>query len=150
MLISIIVIHAGNRWNLTVGQWGQRDETLRRTQHFRQTLHQVISGRMYLHHRTRVVGICCLVFINGGVIMNQYQVTVYCEIPVKISFSIDKGQKGSWDQPEYKPSIEDMTFDDKQVIEAVNNKVYGKNSTVIEELWEDVRESRDSIDDLPF
>ncbi len=82
--------------------------------------------------------------------MNQYQVTVYCEIPVKISFSIDKGQKGSWDQPHYEPSIEDMTFDDKQVIEAVNNEVYGEKSTIEEELWEDVRESRDSIDDLPF
>jgi len=69
MLISIIVIHAGNRWNLTVGQWGQRDETIRRTQHFRQTLHQVISGRMYLHHRTRVVGVCCNIPFYGSVNM---------------------------------------------------------------------------------
>ena len=70
--------------------------------------------------------------------MTPYQKTIKIEIPVQLSFMIDKGQKGTRNQPDYKPSIEDVTFDDKQVIEALNNEVYGENSLVIDELWEEV------------
>ena len=48
--------------------------------------------------------------------MTPYQKTIRIEIPVQISFSIDKGQKGTRNQPNYEPSIEDITFDDKQII----------------------------------
>jgi len=70
--------------------------------------------------------------------MTPYQKTIRIEIPVQIRFRIDKGQKGTWEQPEYKPSIEDICFDDKQVIEAVNQEVYGEDSTVVDDLWDDV------------
>ena len=70
--------------------------------------------------------------------MTPYQKTIRIEIPVQISFSIDKGQKGTRNQPNYEPSIEDVTFDDKQIIEAVNNEVYGEESTVVDDLWDDV------------
>jgi len=70
--------------------------------------------------------------------MTPYQKTIRIEIPVQISFSIDKGQKGNWNQPDYKPSIEDVTFSDKQVIEALNNEVYGEKSLIEETLWEEV------------
>jgi len=64
---------------------------------------------------------------------------LYIEIPVKVTFSIDPGQKGNWNQPEYPASIEDIDFDDKQVIEAVNNEIYGEKSTIDEDIWEAVK-----------
>ena len=70
--------------------------------------------------------------------MTPYQKTIFIQIPVQISFVIDKGQKGTRNQPHYEPSIEDITFDDKQVIEAVNNEVYGEKSLIEEELWQQV------------
>ena len=74
--------------------------------------------------------------------MTPYTKTIYREIPIQISFSIDKGQRGNWNQPEYEPSIEDILFSDHQVLEAVCNEVYGEKSTVIDELWEKVNETK--------
>jgi len=70
--------------------------------------------------------------------MTPYQKTIFIQIPVRISFMIDKGQKGTRNQPNYEPSICDITFDDKQVIEAVNNEVYSERSLIEEELWEEI------------
>ena len=67
------------------------------------------------------------------------ETTIYIEIPIQITFSVDPGQKGNWNQPEYPATIEDIDFNDKQVIEAVNNEIYGEHSTIDEELWEAVK-----------
>ena len=77
--------------------------------------------------------------------MTPYKKTIRIEIPVQIRFVIDKGQKGTRNQPNYEPSIEDITFDDKQIIEAVNNEVYGEESTIEDELWEIT-----NTDNMPF
>ena len=66
--------------------------------------------------------------------------TIYIEIPVNITFNVDPGQKQTWGDnggdPPLPPSIEDMGFDKEQVLRAVRYEIYGKGSTVDEELME--------------
>ncbi len=67
--------------------------------------------------------------------------TIYIEIPVNVTFSVDPGQKGSWDEPGYPAQVEDIDFDRHQVIEAVSEAIYGEKSTIDEDLMADAEEA---------
>jgi len=66
--------------------------------------------------------------------------TLFIEIPVEITFSIDPGQKGRFSGrpddccPEYPAMVEDKTFNFEEVLSAVIEKIYGLDSTIDEEL----------------
>ena len=62
--------------------------------------------------------------------------TLYIEIPVEITFSIDPGQIQTHTNLGYPPSIEDIEFDNNQVIKEIEKAIYDKNSTVEEELMD--------------
>jgi len=66
--------------------------------------------------------------------------TVWVEIPVDITFSVDPGQEGSWDQPAYSPQIEDIRFNNDQVISALEHEIYGEKSTIPETLMNEYLE----------
>lgn len=62
------------------------------------------------------------------------ETTIYIEIPVSVKFDFCPGQVGSWNDPSFPPSIEDIDFDNEQVLKAVRDAVHG--STIDEELME--------------
>jgi len=66
--------------------------------------------------------------------------TVWVEIPVEITFSVDPGQKQTHTDPGYEPQVEDISFDDKQVIIALENEIYGEQSTIHETLMNECLE----------
>jgi len=59
---------------------------------------------------------------------------IYIEIPVEIEFSIEEGYTQTWDEPGQPTSVEDISFDRHQVIEEINDYIFGKNSTIDEDL----------------
>lgn len=77
------------------------------------------------------------------------EATIFVEIPVKVTFTIDPGQRGIFDQapencqPEYPESVENIDFNYNQVAQAVAVAIFGKDSTVEEELMEIEREKSD-------
>ena len=70
------------------------------------------------------------------------EATIYIEIPIKISFSVDPGQMQTCTDPGYPPQIEDIDFDDKKVIEAVNTEIFGEKSTIDEDLMNEAIEQK--------
>ena len=68
------------------------------------------------------------------------ETTIYIEIPVKVTFSVDPGQKETWGDnggdPPIPGSIEDKDFDEGQVLTAVRDAILSKKSNVDEELME--------------
>lgn len=74
------------------------------------------------------------------------EATIYIEIPVKVTFSIDPGQRGIFDQapencqPEYPASVEDINYSFDQIAGEVYEAIHGKDSTIEEELMEIARE----------
>jgi hypothetical protein len=80
------------------------------------------------------------------------EATIYIKIPVKVTYTIDPGQRGIFDQapencqPEYPASVEDKDFSLRQVIGAVNEIINGEDSTIDEELMEIARERSNESD----
>lgn len=68
--------------------------------------------------------------------------TVYIELPIEIDFSIDPGQKQTWDDPGFPASVEDISYDHDQVIKALDEAIYGEKSTIDEDLMEAAEEAR--------
>ena len=66
--------------------------------------------------------------------------TIFIEIPVDITFSVDPGQEGSWYEPAYSPQIEDIRFNNNQVISALEHEIYGEKSTIPETLMNEYLE----------
>lgn len=75
--------------------------------------------------------------------------TIYIEIPVKISFSIDPGQKGRFSGPpedccpEYPACVEDMDIDPGQILDAIRKAIFDDKSTIPEQLMEIARSKQD-------
>ena len=75
--------------------------------------------------------------------------TIYIEIPVEVTFSIDPGQKGRFSGPpencwpEYPACVQDLTFDPKQVLAETHKALYDSDSTVPEQLMEIARSKQD-------
>ena len=66
--------------------------------------------------------------------------TVWVEIPVEITFSVDPGQRQTWEEPGYGPQIEDIRFNNDQVISALEHEIYGEKSTIPETLMNEYLE----------
>jgi len=64
------------------------------------------------------------------------EATIYIEIPVTVTFSVDPGQKQTHTDPGFMPSIEDIDYDGKQVLDAVGAEIFGEKSHIEEELME--------------
>jgi len=74
------------------------------------------------------------------------EATINITIPVKVTYTIDPGQRGIFDhapencQPEYPASVEDIDFKWTQIAQEVNKAIFGKDSTIEEKLMEIARE----------
>jgi len=66
---------------------------------------------------------------------------IYREIPIKITFSVTTGYQQTWGEPGCPAEIEDIDYDMAQVLAAVNEEIYGKKSTIDEELMEAAKEA---------
>jgi len=64
------------------------------------------------------------------------EATLYIEIPVKVTFSANPGYPQTHDEPGCRPEVEDIDYDEQSVISAVNEAIYGKKSTIDEDLLE--------------
>lgn len=60
----------------------------------------------------------------------------YIEIPAKISFSVSPGQPQTWDDPGYPPEVCDIEYDKAQILREIDKAIFGKDSTIDEDLLE--------------
>ena len=68
--------------------------------------------------------------------------TIYIEIPVEISFSIDPGQKQTWDEPGFPPCIEDKAVTTGAVLKAVNDYIREHEDEIDAELMDLVKQKK--------
>ena len=79
--------------------------------------------------------------------------TLYIEIPVEISFSIDPGQKGRFSGPpenccpEYPACVEDMDINPGQILDEIRKAIFDDKSDIPEQLMEIARQKKGSAEE---
>ena len=74
------------------------------------------------------------------------ETVVYIEIPVPITFSIDPGQTQT-DEPGYPAQVEDIMWDQRKAIIEIDKAIYGKDSTINEDLMAHAESERRHYDE---
>ncbi len=85
--------------------------------------------------------------------MATQNATIYIEIPVKISFSVDHGQKGRFSGPpedcwpEFPACVEDIDIDPGQILDEIRKVIFDDKSTIPEQLMEIERQKKGAAEE---
>ena len=68
--------------------------------------------------------------------------TIYIEIPVEISFSIDPGQKATHWEPGFPPCVEEMDINPGQILDEIRKVIFDDKSDIPEKLMDLVNQKK--------
>ena len=73
--------------------------------------------------------------------------TLYLEIPVEISFSIDPGQKATHWEPGFPPCVWEMDINPGQILDEIRKVIFDDKSDIPEKLMEIVRQRKGAAEE---
>jgi hypothetical protein len=71
------------------------------------------------------------------------QSTIDLTIPVKVEYFLELGEKPTKDNPGLARQISDITYSKKQIMQEVDKLIFGPESTIDQDIWNDFERQRD-------